>query len=103
MSNYTIHESRTDNFPGCDNVKLVDLLAIFDNDHMKLQKTVDYTYSELMNKMPVGEAKDNLMKVARAAGLDYNKPITDETAPYIATLLLQYGFSINKTCSAPNN
>ena len=103
MRNDIIHESHTDEFPGCTNVKLADLLAVFDNDHMKLQKTVDYTYRELMLKMPAGSSKDNLMKIAKVAGLPYNREITDETAPYVATLLLQYGFSINKTCTAPDN
>ena len=103
MRNDIIHESHTDNFPGCDSVTLADLLVVFDNDHMKLQKTVDYTYQQLITKMPAGSAKDNLMKIARVAGLPYNKPITDENAPFIATLLLQYGFSINKTCTAPDN
>ena len=73
MQKLNIHESRSDNFPGCDNVKLDDLLAIFDNDKLKLQRTVQYTYQELINKMPSGTAKDNLMKICRSVGLPYNK------------------------------
>lgn len=102
MEKLDIHESHTDNYPGCDNVKLQDLLDIFDNDKLKLQKTVQYTYQELINKMPSGTAKDNLMKMCKYIGLPYNKEINDENAPFIASLLLQFGFSINKTCTAPN-
>lgn len=99
---FTMLESHTDEFIGCQNVKLEDLLAIFDNDAMKLQKTVQFTYHQLMEKMPKGTSKDNLMKIARAAGLPYNVPLNDENSPFLATLLLQFGYSISKTCTAPN-
>jgi hypothetical protein len=69
---FTMLESKTDEFIGCQNVKLDDLLAIFDNDALKLQKTVQFTYQQLMEKMPKGTAKDNLIRMARAAGLPYN-------------------------------
>jgi hypothetical protein len=99
---FTMLESKTDEFIGCQNVKLADLLAIFDNDAMKLQKTVQFTYHQLMEKMPKGTSKDNLMKIARAAGLPYNVPLNDENSPFLATILLQHGYYISKTCTAPN-
>lgn len=102
VNDFKLLESKTDEFIGCQNVKLDDLLAIFDNDSMKLQKTVQFTYHELMEKMPKGTAKDNLMKIARVAGLPYNVPLNDENSPFIASLLLQFGYNISKTCSAPN-
>lgn len=102
INNFTLLESDTDEFIGCQNVKLDDLLAIFDNDAMKLQKTVQFTYHQLMEKMPKGTAKENLMRIARAAGLPYNVPLNDENSSLIATILLQHGYHISKTCTAPN-
>ena len=102
VNGFTLLESHADEIVGCQNVKLNDLLAIFDNDSLKLQKTVQFTYNQLMEKMPKGTAKENLIKMARYAGLPYNVPLNDENASFIATLLLQYGYSISKTCTAPN-
>lgn len=101
-NNFKILESHTDNYPGCDSVKLKDLLAVFNNDALKLQKTVQYTYHELMNKMPKGTPKENLQKIARSIGLPYNVELNDANAPVISTMLLQYGYTINETCTAPN-
>lgn len=99
---FKLLESHTDEIIGCQNIKLDDLLGIFDNDAMKLQKTVQFTYHQLMEQMPKGTAKDNLMKIAKAAGLPYNVPLNDENAPFIASLLIQHGYNISKTCTAPN-
>lgn len=99
---FTMLESKTDEFIGCQNVKLDDLLAIFDNDALKLQQTLQYTYQQLMEKMPKGTAKDNLIRIAKAAGLPHNIPLNDENASLVATILLQFGYSISKTCTAPN-
>lgn len=97
----TILEGKTDIYPGCTDIKLKDLLEVFDNDALKLQKGVQYTYNELMKKMPQGEAKQNLQKMARYAGLPYSVELSDENAPFIATILLQVGYFINDSCSAP--
>ena len=35
-----------------------------------------------------GKDKDNLLRIARAAGLPYNVDLSDENAPLIATILL---------------
>lgn len=101
VNGLTLLEPNTDEFIGCQNVKLDDLLAIFDNDALKLQKTLQFTYHQLMEKMPKGTAKENLMRIARAAGLPYNVPLNDENSSLIATILLQRGYYISKTCSAP--
>lgn len=99
---FKLLESKSDEFFGCQNVKLVDLLAIFDNDALKLQTTLEYTYAQLMEKMPKGTAKDNLIRMAKVAGLPYNVELNDENSSFIATILLQHGYFISKTCSAPN-
>ena len=95
-------ESKTDEFIGCQNVKLNDLLAIFDNDALKLQQTVQFTYQQLMEKMPKGTAKDNLIRIARAAGLPYNVELNDENSAFVASILLQHGYIISETCQAPH-
>jgi hypothetical protein len=102
VNGFTLLESHSDEFVGCQNVKLADLLAIFDNDALKLQNTVQFTYHQLMQNMEKGTAKENLIKIARSVGLPYNVPLNDENSPFIATLLLQWGYTINKTCTAPN-
>lgn len=101
LNKLTILESKTDNFPGCNGITIKDLLEVFDNDALKLQKGLSYTYHQLVQTMPPGEAKENLLKMARYTGLPYNVPLTDENAPLISTLLLQVGYSISKTCTAP--
>lgn len=102
VNELTLLDPKTDEFVGCQNVKLDDLLAIFDNDALKLQKTVQFTYHQLMEKMPKGTAKENLMRIARAAGLPYNVPLNDENSSLIATMLLQHGYHISQTCTPPN-
>jgi len=96
-------ESLSDNYPGCNNVTLSDLLNLFDGDHLKLQNTVKYTFNELDNALPAGNAaKDKLLKIARAVGLPYNVELNDANAPLIATLLLNYGYNISDTCQVPH-
>jgi hypothetical protein len=103
VNNLSMIEGRTNNYPGCDKITLKDLLDIFDNDAMKLQNTVQFAYHQLMENMPQGTAKENLTKIARAAGLPYNKDITDENAPLLATMLIQFGYIVNNSCSPPHS
>jgi hypothetical protein len=67
-----------------------------------MQQTAQYSFQELMARSADKSAKERLTKIAYAAGLPYNlsfdKP---ETAPYIATLLVNYGFNINDLCKQP--
>ena len=89
--------------PGCENITMQDLIALFEGDRKKFTNTVQYSLQELMRLSKSKDAKDELMKIARYIGLPYNlsfdKP---ETAPYIATLLVNYGFEVNDRCRAPH-
>lgn len=96
-------ESHTDEYPGCTKVTLKDLLDVFDGDHLKLQKTVRYSFHGLMEKLPAdSDAQTKLLKTARAIGLPYSVELNDENAAFVASLLLNAGYSISKTCTAPN-
>lgn len=100
VGKFKLMESQSDNYPGCNKVTLNDLLALFNGDAPKLQKTVQYAFSEL-NAILAGKDKENLLRVARAAGLPYNVELSDENAPLIATILLNYGYKISDTCQVP--
>ena len=100
VGKFKLMESLSDNYPGCNKVTLKDLLALFNGDAPKLQKTVQYAFSEL-NAILAGKDKENLLRVARAAGLPYNVELSDENAPLIATILLNYGYKVSDTCQAP--
>lgn len=93
--------SLSDNYPGCNKITLNDLLALFNGDAPKLQQTLQYAFSEL-NATLKGTDKDNLLKVARAAGLPYNVELSDVNAPLIATILLNYGYKVSEECQAPH-
>lgn len=100
IGKFKLMESVSDNYPGCNNVTLKDLLALFNGDAPKLQKTVQYAFSEL-NAILAGKDKENLLRVARAAGLPYNVELSDANAPLIATILLNYGYKVSESCQAP--
>lgn len=103
VGNAVLLDSNSDNYSACDDIKMTDLLAVFDNDHLKLQNTVMYAYKELINKLPANsDAMSNLVKIAKACGLPGNVDFTDYNAKYISTILIQYGFKISKNCQAPN-
>jgi hypothetical protein len=93
-------ESQTDNYPGCNNVTINDLVDLFEGDRTKLQTTVHYAFRDLHQALPK-EDKDKLLKIARAAGLPHNVDLIDENAPFIATLLLNYGYKITDSCQPP--
>lgn len=96
-------ESQNVIFPGCENITMQDLLALFEGDRKKFTNTVQYSMQQLMKSSKSKDAKDELMKIARYIGLPYNisfdKP---ENAPYIATLLVNYGFEVNNSCRPPH-
>jgi len=94
-------ESSSDNYSGCNDIKMADLLAIFDNDNMKMQNTVQYAFQDLMKKLS-GTPKDNLVKIAYAVGYPYNLTFTDENASLLATMLINYGYVITPSCQPPN-
>lgn len=101
VGKFKLMESLSDNYPGCNKVTMKDLVALFDGDALKLQKTVQYAFSELNASLPQGKAKDNLLRMARAAGLPYNVELNDENAPFVATLLLNFGYKVSDDCQAP--
>lgn len=96
-------DSSSDNYPGCNKITINDLIGLFDGDHMKLQTTVKYAINGLMHQLPdKSDAKNKLLVIAHAVGLPYNVELNDQTAPYIATLLLNYGFKVSDECQAPH-
>ena len=102
-SDYTgkLIEPKTMIYPGCSNYKLADIEKMFSEKELDLQKTVMYAYRELMHKVKSKGAKETLMKIAYSVGLPYNLEFNDENAPYIATLLVYYGFNLGNGCIAP--
>lgn len=102
VGNAKIQESFTDNYPGCNNVTVEDLLSLFDGNKLKLQTTLQYAVSELLKSYPAeSDAKSKLMKMARAIGLPYNVQLNDTNAPFLASLLLNYGFKVSEKCQVP--
>lgn len=100
--NLVIIEPKNMIFPGCENVKMNDLINVFKGDNMQLQKTVQYSMKELMSKLKTKDARERLIKIATEAGLPYNVSFDNpESAPYIATILLNYNFHISDTCQPP--
>jgi hypothetical protein len=99
---FTLIEPKTMIYPGCHDITMDDLYKAFEGDQLKMQSAVQYTFKQLMTKTKSENSKDLLIKIAYAAGLPYNlsfdKP---ETAPYIATLLVNYGYNIKGDCQPP--
>jgi DNA polymerase III delta subunit len=102
VGNAKLIESSSDNYSGCENIKMDDLLSTFDNDSLKLQTTVMYAYKDLLDRLPHDStAKEKLVSVAKSIGLPGNVKFNDYNAPFIATILLNHGFKISNTCQAP--
>lgn len=83
---------------GCINMKLADLVKAFDGDAVKMQKTLKYAFNELLKAQTTTDGKQRLLNTAYAAGLPYNVKIDDENAPYIATILIQWGYDLGGNC-----
>ena len=102
IGNATLLNSQSDNYSGCDDIKMNDLLDVFDNDHIKLQTTIMYAYKTLVDQLPEGStSQDNLISISKAIGLPGNVEFNDTNAPLIATVLLNAGFKISNKCQAP--
>lgn len=96
-------ESTSDIFPGCENITMIDLQKIFDGDVSKFSKAVNHSFKELIATAKDKSSKDKIMQIGRYAGLAENMTFENpETAPYLATLLVNYGFNINDKCQPPN-
>ncbi len=95
-------ESTSDIFPGCENITMADLQKIFDGDISKFSKAVNYSFKQLIATAKDKSSKDRIMTIAHYAGLADNMTFENpETAPYLATLLVNYGFNINDKCQPP--
>lgn len=101
FGNATLIEPKLAVYPGCNKITMNDLISAFDGDVNKLASTVQYTYVELLSKLSDKNSKERLMKIAYAVGLPYNIEFNDENAPYIATLLMYFGFQFGVDCRAP--
>lgn len=85
--------------PGCANVTRQDLIDLFSNDRLKLQKTVMYAFKSLIDNATDIKDIERLKMIATAAGLPNNVNFDDDkNLPFIATLLLYSGFIVNDTC-----
>ena len=103
VNDKTIIESKTDIFPGCENLKLDDIMKVFDGDVDKMQKSLKYSYRELIKSMTDETAKSKFIKTAKAAGVPYNVSLNDENAPLIGTILLHHGYIVSESCRAPHD
>lgn len=98
--NAKLLEPKLNIYPGCHKITINDLLKSFDNDSIKLQKTVEFAFQELLAKSNSKNEKERLMNISYLLGLPYNVEFNDENAPLIATILMNHGFSFG-TCTAP--
>jgi hypothetical protein len=99
----TLLDSMSDNYSGCDNIKMADLLAMFDNDALKLQNTVMYSFNELIKQLPPNsDAMSKLVTIAKAVGIPGNIKFEDSSAGLLASILIQVGFNVTKLCQPPS-
>ena len=102
-SGATLLEPKVVIYPGCDKITMDDLYKMFDGNLTKFKDSVQYAFQELMLRSKTKDSKEMLMKIAYAAGLPYNMSFDKpETAPYIATLLVNYGYKVSDTCQPPH-
>lgn len=100
--NFKLLEPKTVLYPGCDQVTMADLLQLFEGDNEKLQTAVQHSFKDLMKRSLDKPAKEALLKIAYATGLPYNLSMDrEETAPYLATLLINYGYKVSDKCNSP--
>jgi len=99
---FKLIEPKTAIYPGCHDITMDDLYKTFEGDQLKMQDAVEYSFQQLMARTKSESSKELLKKIAYAAGLPYNLSFDNpETAPYIATLLVNYGFNIKGECKPP--
>jgi hypothetical protein len=88
-------------FPSCVNVKVDDLLKLFEGDSAQLQRAAHLSFQHLVSNMKDTPAKERLERIARVTGLPSNLEINDANAPYVATLLVNYNVEVNESCRPP--
>jgi small basic protein len=97
-------ESKTDIYPGCENITMNDLQKIFDGDTTKFSRAVNQSFKELVSKIKDKNSRNKIMAIGRYVGLPANLNFDyPETAPYLATLLVNYGYNLNEKCQPPIN
>jgi hypothetical protein len=102
--NQKLVEPKINVYPGCQNITMQDLLNAFGGDQQKLLETTQYAFKELYQATQSKDVKNKLTSLAYATGLPYNINWEyPETAPYIATLLVNAGFRLNDTCHVPED
>jgi hypothetical protein len=95
-------ESTSDLFPGCESVTMAELQTLFNGDVSKFSKAVNHSFLQLISRAKDKPSKDRIMAIGRYAGLSENMTFENpDTAPYLATLLVNYGFNINDKCQPP--
>lgn len=100
-SDFTLISPQSMVYPGCVNVKLQDLLEMFNGDKAQLQQAAQLSFQQLMHSSKDKPAQEQLEKIARATGLPYNVEINDENAPFVATLFVNYNATVNDSCRPP--
>lgn len=100
-SKHKLIEPRSVVYPGCQNIKLEDLLNAFKQNRLALQTSIRYVYHRLLSEDKSTDEHKRLLKFARMSGLPYNVELNDENAPLIATLLIYYGFEFSDSCKTP--
>lgn len=103
-NNMPLLESKSDIFPGCENITMDDLQKVFDGDVEKFSKAVNKSFKELVASAKDKPSMDKIMAIGRYAGLSPNMTFENpETAPYLATLLVNYGFNLTDSCQPPRD
>lgn len=83
---------------GCLKMTAASLLEAFNGDKTDLQRTVLHSFQELMAKSKSVPAQERLLAIARKVGLPYDMDLNDENAPYIATILVNWGYDFGGKC-----
>jgi hypothetical protein len=100
-SNLKLISPQSEIYPGCFNVTLDDLHTLFDGSSIKMQDIVNKSFKELLVTVSSKNDKDQLTRIGDIIGLPDNIEFNNENAPYIATLLVNNGVSVNGVCRPP--
>lgn len=79
QENFEVLSRVTDTYPGCQNAKVSDLVALFNGDEAALRRAM-YELS-----------------------IPLNIELNDTNAPYIATVLINHGKKITESCKPPSD
>lgn len=99
--NQTLIEPESYIHPGCKSITIAELTSLFDNDKLRLQDLISSTFKELIRTVASKKEKNTLQEIANVIGLPQNIILSDETAPYMATMLINFGVIVSDTCRQP--